>query len=133
MTKEERCKIAVEYKKQMNCCQAVTKAFSDMVSLDENTLQNISSGFESGMGSLEGTCGALVGANIIAGLFANGNGTIKISRELSKDFLKKCGATTCKDLKGVTTGSPLCSCDKCVENAVLSLCQIIENVQNQNP
>ena len=39
MTKEERCKIAVEYKKQMNCCQAVTKAFSDMVSLDENTLQ----------------------------------------------------------------------------------------------
>ena len=29
-----------------------------------------------------------------------------------------CGATVCKDLKGLETGKVLCPCDDCVRNAV---------------
>lgn len=31
-----------------------------------------------------------------------------------------CGATICKDLKGVETGKVLCPCAQCVRNAVLA-------------
>ena len=30
---------------------------------------------------------------------------------------EKCGAVTCRDLKGVGTGKVLCSCEECVRNA----------------
>lgn len=31
-----------------------------------------------------------------------------------------CGATICKDLKGIETGTVLCPCTECVRNAVLA-------------
>ena len=31
-----------------------------------------------------------------------------------------CGATACRDLKGIDAGKVLCSCDNCVRNAVLA-------------
>ena len=35
-----------------------------------------------------------------------------------RQFKALCGATVCKDLKGVDTGVVLCPCDDCVRNAV---------------
>ena len=35
-------------------------------------------------------------------------------------FAELCGATICRDLKGIGTGKVLCSCEDCVRNAVLS-------------
>ena len=49
------------------------------------------------------------------------DGTPRISKELVQNFERKCGATICKDLKGIETGKVLCPCPECVRNAVLSL------------
>ena len=38
--------------------------------------------------------------------------------------MAKCGATICKDLKGVETGIPRCPCPECVRNAVLALGEV---------
>ena len=128
MTIKERADIAANLKAtgQCNCCQAVTKVLADTVNVDEATLQKMSAGFAAGMGCMEATCGALIGANMILGLRTNGEGTVRQSRELLANFREKCGAVTCKDLKGVGTGKVLCECADCVRNAVLALGEIIE-------
>lgn len=43
-----------------------------------------------------------------------------------QNFERKCGATICKDLKGIGTGKVLCPCPECVRNAVLSLGEVLE-------
>jgi C_GCAxxG_C_C family probable redox protein len=121
MTTKERQDHAVALKREMNCCQAVMRAFADTVPLGEATLTSLSAGFGSGMGTMEGTCGALVGAIMIAGLRTGGNGTGALSRKILPRFKHLCGgATICRDLKGIDTGNVLCSCDNCVRNAVLA-------------
>ena len=127
MTIQERAEKAAEYKLsgEYNCCQAVAKALADTVSVDEATLQKLAAGFAAGMGTMEATCGALVGANLILGLRTDGNGTVRLSRNLLGKFKEKCGAVTCKDLKGVGTGKVLCECDDCCRNAVKSLGEIL--------
>ena len=72
-----------------------------------------------GMGGMEGTCGALCGAEMILGLKKfQGKSVNALSKQIHQEFTQKCGASLCKDLKGVTTGKMLCSCDDCVRNAV---------------
>ncbi len=126
MTIQERADIAANLKAtgQCNCCQAVTKVLADTVDVGEATLQKMSAGFAAGMGCMESTCGALIGANMILGLRTDGNGTVRQSRELLSKFREKCGAVTCKDLKGAETGKVLCECPACVRNAVLSLGEV---------
>lgn len=122
MTVNERAEKAVEYKhKGCNCCQAVVSALADLTDADVKTLQKLSSGFGAGMGCMEGTCGALCGAVIMAGLLKDGKGTPSASRAILNDFQKRCGATICKDLKKRTNGKPLCECDDCVRNAVYAI------------
>ena len=120
MTIQERQDHAAALKREMNCCQAVVRAFADTLALDEATLMSIGSGFGSGMGTMEGTCGALVGAIMVAGLRTNGAGTMALSRKILPRFKELCGATICRDLKGIETGKILCTCDDCVRNAVLA-------------
>ncbi len=129
MTPQERANAARELKAsgKCNCCQAVTKSFSDTVNLSEEELEKISSGFAVGMGCMEATCGALIGASIIAGLRKNGKGTVKLSKAILARFKEMCGATICKELKGVETGKVLCECNDCVENAVLAAEEIFAN------
>ena len=43
---------------------------------------------------------------------------MKQAKSIHASFNDKCGATICKDLKQMTDGKPLCSCDDCVRNAV---------------
>lgn len=120
MTTTERQEYAARLKREMNCCQAVVKAFADTLPLDEATLSSIASGFGSGMGTMEGSCGALVGAVMVAGLRSNGVGTAALSRKILPRFKELCGATICRELKGIGTGKVLCSCEDCVRNAVLA-------------
>ena len=119
MTIQERQDHAADLKREMNCCQAVVRAFADTLALDETTLMSIGSGFGSGMGTMEGTCGALVGAIMVVGLRTNGYGTISLSRKMLPRFKELCGATICRDLKGIETDKVLCTCDNCVRHAVL--------------
>lgn len=119
MTLQKRQEHASALKREMNCCQAVVRAFADTVPLDEATLTKLAAGFGAGMGTMEGTCGALVGAIMVAGLRSGGDSTMALSRKMLPRFKELCGgATICRELKGIDTGKVLCSCDNCVRNAV---------------
>ncbi len=120
MTIEERAEQAVVLKNsRCNCCQAVLAALRDQTGLSEEQALTLASGFGAGMGSMEGSCGALVGAVMTAGLHLQGAGAPRAARQLSLAFKDTCGAVTCKELKGVGTGRVLCSCDDCVRSAVM--------------
>ena len=122
-TAQKRAERAARYKLDgsCNCCQAVVKAYDDALPVDEAALHQLAAGFAAGMGCMEATCGALVGACMVAGLRTGGAGTVPISRRIHAHFKGLSGATICKELKGAGTGTPLCACEDCVRNAVLAL------------
>lgn len=126
MDKTDRMENAVAYKHNgFNCCQAVVKALADMTETKEETLHMLASGFAVGMGCMEATCGALIGAVMTAGLLKEGKGSIMTARELLDRFQEYCGATLCKELKGKDTGVVLCECDDCVRNAVRAFYEVM--------
>ena len=51
-----------------NCAQAIVSTYADLIGLDDTTAKNVANAFGGGMGNMEGTCGALVGAGIVLGL-----------------------------------------------------------------
>lgn len=114
------------HNKQYNCTQSVLCSFADELDMDEALLFSMAEGFGLGMGGMEGTCGALSGAVLAAGL-ANSDGNIddpatkaktyKLSKELTKRFDEASGALICKELKGIGKSAPLCSCENCIKNA----------------
>ena len=117
---KERAEKAFELKNSgYNCAQAVSAVFADKTNLSEEQLRQITAGFGAGMGNLEATCGALIGAVITAGLKTEGRGTVKAARMIQETFKDRCGSIKCKELKTMVDGKPLCSCDDCVRNAVL--------------
>ncbi len=118
MTIQERMDYAAQRKKEMNCCQAVLVAFADQLGRSEDEMLRLGSGFGSGMGTMEGTCGALVGAIMVSSLLAEKGSVMTASRAIMPRFKELCGATICRDLKGIGTGKVLCSCENCVRNAV---------------
>jgi len=120
MTIEARKEYAAERKKEMNCCQAVLVAFADKLGKNEDELLRLGSGFGSGMATMEGTCGALVGAIMVSSLLSPAGEARNNSRTIMSRFKELCGATICRDLKGIGTGKVLCSCEDCVRNAVLA-------------
>lgn len=127
MTISERAAAAAELKAtgQCNCTQSVVKVFEDKLPLDHDTLMKLTAGYAAGMGCMESTCGALIGAVMVAGSLTDGQGTPRYSRDLVQKFEEKCGATICRELKGVGTGTPLCPCPECVRNAVLALGEVL--------
>ena len=128
MTIQERTDKAVQLKTMggYNCSQAVTAVFADQTSLTEEQLRQVAAGFCAGMGNLEATCGALIGVGMIAGLKTEGNGTLMKTRQIQEKFKDRCGAIKCKELKTVTDGKPLCSCEDCVKNAVLIYGEVMD-------
>ena len=121
MTLDERMGYAAQRKKEMNCCQAVLVAFADKLGKSEDDLLRLGSGFGSGMATMEGTCGALVGAIMVSSLLSPDGEARNNSRAIMSRFKELCGgATICRDLKGIGTGKVLCSCEDCVRNAVLA-------------
>lgn len=127
MTIQERAQRAVELKTRggYNCSQAVTAALCDETSLTPEQLKQVAAGFCAGMGNLEATCGALIGAGMIAGLKTEGNGTLMQTKKILENFRDRCGATRCRDLKSVVDGKVLCPCEECVRNAVLSYGEVM--------
>ena len=123
MTPEERGETAATLKRtgKANCCQAVLLSFADELPADETALRRLGAGFAVGMGTMEATCGALVGAGIVAGHRADGPAAVRLARDVFSRFKARCGATLCKDLKGRDTGRVLCECPECCRNAVLAL------------
>ena len=129
MTNIERAEYARGLKAaaKCNCAQAVIAALYDLTNLDLDTLLQTTSGFAVGMGNMEATCGALIGANIILGLIVK-NGTVKYSKILQNKFKEKTKATICKVIKGIETGEVLTPCDMCVYNAVIAFFETLDEI-----
>ena len=67
---ETRKEIAADKKRcgSHNCTQAVLCTYHDFAGMEEETIKNAGNAFAAGMGNMEGTCGAIVGAGIFAWL-----------------------------------------------------------------
>ncbi len=121
------------HKSGYNCAQAVVCTYCDLLDTKEQAAFCMSEGFGAGMGGMENTCGALSGAVMLAGLKgSDGNledpktkgKTYQLSKEIVKRFQETCGATICKELKGIETGKPKYACPDCIRTAA----QIAEDV-----
>ena len=112
----KRGKKAVEIHQQgYNCCQSVLLSCADLTDLSEEKLACLGAGFLGGMATAKGTCGALVGAQMIMGLREfKGKQLPGNARDLCQAFEKQCGAIICGEIKGKDSGKPLCSCDDCI-------------------
>jgi C_GCAxxG_C_C family probable redox protein len=123
MTIEERAEKAASLKAsgRCNCAQAVVSVFEDKMPVDHDTLMKLTAGYGAGMGCMESTCGALIGAVMAAGILTEGQRTPMYSAKILREFEQKSGALRCKDLKGIGTGRVVCPCPDCVRNAVLAL------------
>ncbi len=126
MDKLERAELARQLKAsgRCNCAQAVITTLYDLTDQKLDDLMNITSGFAVGMGNMEATCGALIGANIILGLIIK-NGTVKYSKKLHEKFKELSKDTICKVIKGRDTGIVLTECDMCCYNAVIAFFDVI--------
>ena len=125
MTKKE---LAINlHDKKYNCAQSVACAFAKEVGVDMEVLFRACEGFGLGMGDMNGTCGVISGAIMLAS-FKNSDGNLEnpatkqatyaLAREIVAKFEEKNKATRCRDLKGVDTGTMLRSCPGCIEDAV---------------
>ena len=103
---------------QYNCAQAIACTYCEHACVDENTMKDIAQAFGVGMGTLEGTCGAIIGAGIVLGM-ANKDKlkTARDMRAIITAFKERNGTVTCKELKGVGTGQVLRECNDCVRDA----------------
>lgn len=130
MNTVERCNQAIYYKHNgYNCAQSILKVYNDLLNLDEDMLKRLGSGFGTGMGGAEATCGALIGANMVLGLLNKTDKVTKlISREMLKEFNELSHATLCKDLKGIETKVVLTSCEDCIANAIKILDSKLEEL-----
>ena len=109
-----------------NCAQAVACTYADLVGMDQAAMFKVTEGFGAGMGSMDGTCGAVSGACALAGMLSscgdlnnpNSKGaTYKLSRAILNEFKGANGSVVCKELKGVETGKVLRSCPDCIRDA----------------
>lgn len=109
-----------------NCAQAVICTYCDKAGISEETALNLGNAFAAGMGNMEGTCGALVGAGVVLGLVNKDKvKSVKDMRRIISQFQERNGATQCKVLKGLETGEVLRECPDCVADAAEFLEEII--------
>lgn len=119
MSEQNRSERAVILKHNgYNCAQSVLCSFAQESGLDEDTLKKLGASFCAGMGAMNATCGALCAAEMLLGLMKyEGKPILKDAAAIHAEFTSRCGASICRDLKGIDTGTMICSCDDCVRNA----------------
>ena len=108
-----------------NCTQAVVCTYCDKAGINEEIALNMGNAFAAGMGNMEGTCGALIGAGMVLGLINKDLAkSVKGMRRIMNNFQERNGATQCKLLKGIASGKVLRECPDCVADA----CEFLEEV-----
>ena len=109
-----------------NCAQSVICTYCDKAGIDETTALHLGKAFAAGMGNMEGTCGAIVGAGVILGLVNKDNmQASKCMRQIISKFQERNKATQCKLLKGIETGVVLRECPDCVADAAEFLEEVL--------
>lgn len=124
----------MRHKKGYNCAQAVACTYCDIVGVDEETMFKMTEALGLGMGGMEGTCGAVSGACVLAGM-KRSTGKLeqpdskaesyKLSKEIVKQFEKQNKSVVCKTLKGIETGKVLRSCSDCIKDAAAITEQVL--------
>ncbi|MGL5436899.1 MAG: C-GCAxxG-C-C family protein [Lachnospiraceae bacterium] len=116
----------IRHDKGYNCAQAVACTYCDLVDVNEETMFRMTEALGLGMGGMEGTCGAVSGACVLAGMKrSSGNlnapdskaASYRLSREILQRFEEQNQSVTCKTLKGMDTGHILRSCKDCILDA----------------
>lgn len=124
---ESRIEQTIErHNKGYNCAQAVACTYCDLLGVDEETMFQATEALGLGMGCMEGTCGAVSGACVLAG-FKGSSANMKkpdskastymLSKAIMTRFTDMNQSTRCKDLKGIETGKVLRSCQDCIRDA----------------
>lgn len=81
-------------------------------------MRNLTNAFGVGMGSMDGTCGALVGAGVVLGMVRGDRASAMRDMKVIMDRFKTSnGSVTCRELKGADTGIVLRACNDCVADA----------------
>lgn len=100
-------KVGELFRQGYNCSQSVVGAFHEEMGLPLETALRLSSSFGGGMGGLRGTCGAVTGMFLVAGmLFGYDSSTdddVKKAhyariRQLAADFTKQHDTIVCREL-----------------------------------
>lgn len=127
-------KAIMNHRSGYNCSQAVACAFCNEVGISEELMYQMMEGYGFGMGSMEGVCGALSGAIVVASLKVSQNNpsaencrgeVYNVSKEILKGFQEKNKSIICKELKGVGSGNVLRECPGCVADAAVLLESIV--------
>lgn len=101
-----------------NCAQAVACTYASAAGADEATLMRAAQAFGVGMGGMQGTCGALVGAGLVVSMKAKDRPTaMKAMKRMMDKFQQRNGCTICRELKGVDTKVVVRACNDCVADA----------------
>lgn len=109
-----------------NCAQAVACAYCDYAGVDEPTMKNLTAALGGGLGTGQGTCGAIIGAGVVlGGFFKERAESMRAMQSLVKAFEARNGAVTCCELKGIGTGRPLRACNDCVADAAEILASLL--------
>jgi C_GCAxxG_C_C family probable redox protein len=108
---EKQVEIAIrKFREGFNCSQSVLSAYGDAFGLEEQTALRVAAGFGGGMGRLQGTCGALAGAYMLAGLKCGKTRgddqeaqerTYALVQEMASKFRERFGSDLCRDILGV--------------------------------
>ena len=115
-----------KHDKGYNCAQAVACTYCDLVDVDDTTMFKMTEALGLGMGCMNGTCGAVSGACVLAGMKrSSGNlekpdskaQTYKLSREIVTRFEAQNQSSICIELKGTETGKVLRPCPDCIKDA----------------
>lgn len=96
--------------KGYNCSQSVFCAFSDMYGIPEEQALKLSASFGGGIGRMRGTCGAVCGMAMLAGMEtgqtapddnAQKKANYRLVQELAGKFKKMNGSIICSELLGL--------------------------------
>lgn len=114
------------HKSGFNCAQSVACAFCNVMGADPVEVFRLAEALGLGMGTM-GTCGVVSAMALVTGMkISDGNmdspktkkECYSMMQKLTDAFKEKNGSVICSELKGVETGTPLRSCNGCIEDAV---------------
>ncbi|MCX4294018.1 MAG: C-GCAxxG-C-C family protein [Prevotella sp.] len=110
-----------------NCAQAVACTYCGEAGMDEVVMRDVTNAFGVGMGNMEGTCGAIVGAGVVLGLrYGDRAKSMKAMKRIMNRFQHRNGSTVCKMLKGTENKCVLRECNDCVADAAEFLEEALE-------
>lgn len=145
--KNKESQALTTFRSGSNCAQAVLSSFTKDLGVDSDLALKLTTGFGAGMGRLQETCGAATGAFMVLGLHSAQKNisdekakekTIDLIQAFDKEFKQIHGTINCKLLLNCNLKTEEGQkhyqdkklsnsvCEKCVQNAVSIVQELIE-------